>query len=234
MAERAAILEFDQASINPGSQLAGGMVHISLALYAGQIGLIQLEESREQLPIADAAEGLLTPDSGRVLFEGECWENMSPHRQADRRGRIGRVFEHYGWISNLDVVENICLGECHHTHRPDEEIFEQAEALARLFGLSGLPSGRPTRVHSMVLRKLEWVRAFLGDPELVILERPLFGAPRGDAGVLVTAALAAAHRGAAVLWLSDDPRSWEEPKLAGALRFQMQGASVVAVRRETT
>ncbi len=208
------ILQFDGVTVPPDAHASAGVCDVSFCLEAGEIGLVEVEEGREFVPLADAAAGLVLPATGRVRFMGQPWAEMSAHRQSDQRGRIRRVFQHYGWISNLDVMENVCLAECHHTHRPEREIIAEAQALARRFGVNEVPAERPSRVHSLVLRKLEWVRALLGQPALVILERPLLGAPRADAGLLIEAVIEEARRGAAVLWLTD------EPGVCGCGRFE--------------
>jgi ABC-type branched-subunit amino acid transport system ATPase component len=217
------ILEFDGVTVLPTAHGASGVSEVSFCLNAGEIGLVEVEEGREQVPLADAAEGLVLADAGCVRFMGKPWSEMSAHRQADQRGRIRRVFQHYGWISNLDVMENICLAECHHTHRPEREIIEEARALALRIGVNEVPAVRPSRVHSLVLRKLEWVRALLGQPVMVILERPLLGAPRADAGLLIRAVIEEARRGAAVLWLTDEPVVCEYDGFERVKRFKMDG-----------
>ena len=217
------ILEFEGVTVTPDVHSAAGLRDVSFSLEAGEIGLVEVEEGREHVPLADAAEGLALPDAGTVRFMGESWVDMGAHRQADQRGRIRRDFQHYGWISNLDVMENICLAECHHTHRPEREIIGEAEALARRFGINEVPALRPSRVHSLVLRKLEWVRALLGQPALVVLERPLLGAPRADTGLLIAAVIEEARRGAAILWLTDEPLVCERGRFERVKRYRMDG-----------
>ena len=153
---------------------------------------------------------------------------MGAFRQNTQRGRIRRVYEHYGWVANLDVMENLCLAECHHTRRGLEDIQQEILGLARRFGLEEVPDARPARVNHLILRKLEWVRAFVGSPDLIVLERPLFGAPKADAPKLLGAIGEAARRGVAVLWISDEANVLECRDLAVTRRFRMDGDNMVA------
>ena len=196
-------------------------------LVPGAMMLVQIEEGADELPLADAAVGLIEPDAGRVEFLGEIWPGMNASRQALMRGRIGRVFEHAGWVSNLDILENVCLAECHHTHRPLREIVEEAEGLARFFGVDGIPPGRPAFASNTTLRRLEWVRALLGRPALLILERPAHGMPKDCVYRLIDAVVRAAEQRAAVLWTTCETRDWEHTALQKAARFVMQGAAMV-------
>lgn len=219
----APVLEFEKVTMPAGGRISAGVADISFSLAAGEVCLIEVEEGREQLPLAEAAEGMIYPAAGGVRFMGEAWTEMSAHRQSEQRGRIRRVFQHDGWISNLDVMENICLAECHHTHRPEHEIVDEARELARRLGVNEIPTLRPSRVHPLTLRKLEWVRALLGRPALVILERPLLGAPRADAPLLIEAVIGETRSGAGVLWLTDQAAVYECRRFERVQRFKMDG-----------
>jgi phospholipid/cholesterol/gamma-HCH transport system ATP-binding protein len=222
------VIEFRSVTVAPVSHRFGAVSEASFALGPGELAMINVAEGRENTPLGHAAEGLLVPEGGQVLFLGEDWAAMHATRQAAQRGRIRRVFEHYGWITNLDIIENVCLAEWHHGRRPPAEVADEAHALARRFGLERIPEGRPTRSHAMILRKLEWVRAFMGTPALMVLERPLRGAPKADAPLLFEAVCEAVNRGTSVLWMTDEDRAWDYPAFVRAQRFRMHGERLMA------
>ena len=228
MQELTPILEFTDVTLRSVAAPVSGVAGLALSLKRGELALVELEEGREHSPLAPLAQGLVAPDSGRILFDGEDWAAMGPARVSWQRGRIRRVYEHYGWITNLDVIENICLAECYHTSRPVEAIVQEAQAMARRFGIDPIPDARPTRVHHMTLRKLEWVRAFIGTPELIILERPLFGAPKADAKHLIAAVCEVLGKGVAVLWMAENSHVFDCQAWDRVSRFRMQGERMVA------
>lgn len=228
MQEIATILEFKNVTVRRSSSQICGLSGVDFSLGRGEIALVSLEEGLEHNPLPPLAQGLVSPDSGRVLFRGVDWAEMGAFQQSVERGLTRRVFEHYGWVTNLDVMENLCLAECHHTRRPMSDVEQEVRTLARRFGLDSIPDSRPTRVHSMILRKLEWVRAFVGKPELIILERPLVGAPRADAAKLIEAVCEVSRRGVAVLWLAEDERVIECRDMGDVHRFRMVGEKLVA------
>jgi phospholipid/cholesterol/gamma-HCH transport system ATP-binding protein len=226
------ILAFEGVTIAATPPFDAGLESVSFSLKAGELMLVRTEPDGASLPLADAAEGLMEPDAGRVLFLGEDWKTTSPQSQSARRGRIGRVFEGRSWISNLDVDENITLAQRHHTPRPMEQIERDAEALVRRFGLAGLPRMRPALMKPADQRRAEWARAFLGEPLLVILEQPDRDVSGDAVGALVSAAAAARAQGAAVLWLTGDGRAWAQAAPAATQRFEMRGAGLVPRERE--
>ncbi|MCP4451563.1 MAG: hypothetical protein GY809_08885, partial [Planctomycetes bacterium] len=118
------------------------------------------------------------------------------------RGRIGRVRPGSAWVGNLDIDENILLPQLHHTHRSETDLRQEALALCRTFGLDDLPRTRPTWTPRDVCQKAQWVRALLGEPQLLILEHPDETASDRDHTRLVESVDAARTRGAAVLWIT--------------------------------
>lgn len=224
------ILEFEDVTIAAAVREHAGLSHVSARFGPGTLTLIQMEPGNEQLPLTDLATGLLCPAEGRVLFQGEAWTEMPPEQVGQRRAQIGRVFDGHGWISNLNVNENVTLAQRHHTRRPDAEILAEAEALARAFGLNELPKIRPALVAPRDLRRAEWIRGFLGRPLLVLLERPMKGMPLEHLPRLISAVKETMARGAALLWLTDEDQVWQNPDLWDATRYAMQGQTLTPVK----
>ncbi|MFA5043134.1 MAG: hypothetical protein WC381_09155 [Kiritimatiellia bacterium] len=226
MNPNAPILEFADVTIAAAAREHAGLSHAGMRLLPGALSLVQLEPGHEQSPLADLAAGLLDPEEGRVLFQGEAWSAMSPAQVLQRRAQIGRVFDGHGWVSNLNVNENVTLAQRHHTRRPDTEILAEAEALARAFGLDELPKIRPALVAPRDLRRAEWIRGFLGCPLLILLERPMQDVPLEHLPRLLGAVQEACARKAAVLWLTDKDQVWQNPNLRGAMRCAMRGQTL--------
>ena len=221
------VLEFCDATIAPGSKDQSPVAGANFALRAGGLLLLRVDPMRAHLPIGDAAEGLVKPESGRVRFLGEDWGAMSAARGAQMRSRARRVFDGSGWVSNLDVSENVTLAERHWTRRSLDEVRGEAARLARACGLAAVPDGRPAWVAQTDLRRCEWVRAFMGQPALVILELPTEGLPTEYADRLIEVAREARGRGAAVLWTTTSAEIWSHPGLAEAERHEMRGERMV-------
>jgi len=229
MTEIRPVVAFEDVSLLSESHGKGELRDMSLVLMPGDMALVQVEPGNEHLPLADAAEGLLTPDHGVVRFQGSAWEALKPDDQLAARGRIGRVFLGSGWVSNLTVLENVTLSQRHHTVRPEAEIEEEAQSLARQFGLSEVPQGRPALGLRRDLKRAEWVRAFLGVPVMLILEDPLQGVAVEHEPALMRSLIAARARGAAVLWIADERPEWTDRSLKPPRAFRMAGAQLVPV-----
>jgi phospholipid/cholesterol/gamma-HCH transport system ATP-binding protein len=221
------ILELDQATSESSAAYDTGMFNFTLSLSAGELVLVRLESEAVRLPLADAACGILPLESGTVRFVGEEWAAMNLHQAARQRGRIGRTFEGRSWVGNLDVDENVVLAQRHHTHRTTAELAAEASDLARQFGLPGLPRGRPDQTRRQDLQRAALVRAFLGSPILLILERPEAGIFPQIMPMLVNALRKARQRGAAILWITSQIEVWHDPGVRPTARYAVSGSQLL-------
>jgi phospholipid/cholesterol/gamma-HCH transport system ATP-binding protein len=225
------ILKFANVTIPVSPHYETDLWNISFELNSGDLLLVRIERENERLPLADAAEGLVPATQGGVRFRGEDWHGMSADHAAAQRGKIGRLFEDEGWISDVDVDQNIMLAQRHHTIRSEEEILAEALRFARMFGLPGLPRGRPGMMRRWDLRKAACIRAFLGQPTLIILEQPVRGVYADFMAPLVNAVQSARRRGAAVLWTVTDPQIWNHPGIHPTTRAKMFGSELHTLER---
>ena len=233
MNDSPAILKFSEVTIESSPHYETGLCDTSFEINQGDLLLVRMERENERLPLADATEGLAPPSQGSVNFLGEDWQRISADHAAAQRGKIGRLFDDEGWISDLDVDENIMLSQRHHTPRSEEDIMEEALKLARVFGLPGLPRGRPGSMRRWDLRKAACIRAFLGQPALIILEQPVRGVYADLIAPLVNAVQSARKRGAAVLWTVTDPKIWNHSNIRTTTRARMFGSELRAVEMES-
>jgi ABC-type lipoprotein export system ATPase subunit len=226
------VLAFKGVSTEPDSLFDYPFWDVTFTLSQGELLLIRLEREHFRLPLADLAAGVLDPDRGIVEFMGENWRRMSPDFSSSQRGKIGRVFEDHGWISNLDIGENITLAQRHHSTRSDSDIEEEATRLARMFGLPGLPHRELAGTRREDLRRSALIRAFLGNSALIILERPTRNLFPGIMPPLMNAIRAARDRGSAVIWTTSEDRVWSESGIHATLRCTMFGSRMNMIEGE--
>jgi phospholipid/cholesterol/gamma-HCH transport system ATP-binding protein len=226
------ILSFQSVTIGADEDYDSGIWRMTLTLAPGELALIKLE-ARQRLPIADAAAGLATPLDGTISFLDVNWQEMQPREAAKARGRIGRVFNSIGWISNLDVDENIVLPLRHHNRGLVQDLYDQAAELSQVFEMPGLLRGRPNIARKSDLRRAACVRAFLGEPMLLILEQPERDVFPDIMPPLLASIRSARNRGAAVLWLTAEAELWNETDVGATVRCIMSGSQMLVVSEST-
>ena len=75
--------------------------------------------------------GFLNPTSGRVLFDGQCINDVPPYQR-----QINTVFQRYALFPHLDVYDNIAFG-LKVAKLPKEEIQERVQEILAVVGLKG-------------------------------------------------------------------------------------------------
>jgi phospholipid/cholesterol/gamma-HCH transport system ATP-binding protein len=199
---------------------------IDLRLDPGAVALVEAPERRRGRALAALCAGLPRLAEGRARFLGQDWATLPRRRAEVLRARIGHVFaEDGGWLPHLSVEEGILLPQLHHGRASEAVLRRAAAALAARFGLGGrLPEGRPAELAPLDLARAGCVRAFLGEPMLLMLERPLRRGlwTEALAAPLLDALGEARGRGAACLWLSERPSEvWDEGALRAARRYRL-------------
>ena len=221
------VLELTIAVADPAADLAVG-VPLSLRLMPGESALIEAADAVQLTAFADLCSGLIEPLSGRVRFLERDWQELPHDYAAALRGRIGRVFSVGAWVPFVDVTTSILLPSLHHTRRDRHELRDEALALAREFGLPGLPLDRPEDLTQGDLNRAALVRAFFGQPLLVLVEdRPNLSLSRSTA--VLNRIAAVCDHGGAVIWLARE-RTISDPTSFPAthhLRLSDQGLALL-------
>jgi phospholipid/cholesterol/gamma-HCH transport system ATP-binding protein len=154
-----------------------------------------------------------------------------PEEQAAAlRGRIGRVHGTGAWIGFLGVDLNILLPQLHHSRRSTATLRDIAAELARSFGLPGLPLVRPEALQLPDLTRAACVRAFLGEPRLLLLESPVQAQFRDLVPPLLNALATARDRGAAAIWLTRSDLVWTDRSFPATRRLRMTESGLVPLR----
>ena len=148
----------------------------------------------------DWLTGIEPPPAGRVLWKGVEWRDRGADESSAERGRIGCTFAAGGLLANLDMDENVWLPSRMHRREGAEAAIER---WARFFGVWPLPAERAPLVRERDRRKILWTRAFSGNPEALVLERPLRDVLPEDRALLLEAVRQVRAGGGAVVWLEE-------------------------------
>lgn len=229
----AALLEFRFAHLACERKESEPLDGINLTLRSGECLLMWTSRPAVGSMVADAASGLIPPSEGSVVFEGVDWRHRSARAAAKVRGRIGRVFGDSGWVSNLDVRENLLLRAAHHSRLYGQVRRRELAAVTDRLHVGPVPDGRPAHVSADRLQQMQWVRAFLGSPSLVVLEFPGLGEHPDRLEPFATEVRRVTARGGAVLWITASETEWGCPMLGVHQRYRIDGRRCTAVGKES-
>ena len=111
--------------------------------------------------------GFLTPTSGEVLFDGELYNDVPPHKR-----RVNTVFQKYALFPHLDVYENIAFG-LRLQKLPEEEIDHRVTRMLEIVSLRGFENRRIQGLSGGQQQRVAIARALVLEPEVLLLDEPL-------------------------------------------------------------
>lgn len=223
------LLQIDDVVVTGADDAHVDVMHGSLLADAGDLVMVHVADLRQAEIWGDVATGLLAPDKGRVSILGNSLADLDIETGNGLRARIGRMFNRGNWLDRLSVMDNVLIQARHHSGRSDTELVREASALAQWFDLPGIPLGLPSRYTRIELQKSACVRAFLGNPVLVILEGPELDSPAEMIPALVGVIRAARNRGAAVVWFSLSMELLGDRSIPATRRYRMAGRQLMEV-----
>ncbi len=218
------------AALEIDAELPGGMA-VKLHLDAGETALVLGDDEHSLAALADLATGLSRPASGSIRFLGQNWAALADDAGDVLRGRIGRCFFRGGWLAHLPLAENILLPGLFQDGASRAARTEAAARWARHFLLPGLPLGMPAHFDRAELQRAALVRAFVGEPALLVLENPLDGGAVPDLMAPLLQAIAMT-RNAACLWLTTSPTRWRERGGIAAQQLRLTARGLVPTMQE--
>jgi len=119
--------------------------------------------------------GLMRPDEGSVLVEGEDVTALGPRELARVRQRMGMLFQHAALFDSITVGENVAFPLRRHSKLPPREIRERAEALLADVGLAGEYEKMPAELSGGMRKRAGLARALALEPAILLADEPSTG-----------------------------------------------------------
>jgi phospholipid/cholesterol/gamma-HCH transport system ATP-binding protein len=197
------------------------LIRRDVRVMPGDSVLIGVDDPLQAAEFADLCCGLIALREGSVSFLGADWARTSYEQASTLRGRIGQAHGANSWIGFLSADANILLPQLHHTRLAESVLRDRAAGLSQQFGLPGLPLTPPNELAFEDLVRADLVRAFLGDPRLLILKNPELEQVVNLTPALLNALAAARYRRAASIWLTPSDILWNDFTLPMTTRLRL-------------
>jgi phospholipid/cholesterol/gamma-HCH transport system ATP-binding protein len=118
--------------------------------------------------------GLIEPDAGAVLVDGEVVHEMDRRALAEVRGRIGYVFQFAALFDSMTVAENIRLGLVKRGH-DEEEIRSRIEESLAVVELPGVEDKYTAELSGGMRKRVGIARAIALKPRYILYDEPTTG-----------------------------------------------------------
>jgi phospholipid/cholesterol/gamma-HCH transport system ATP-binding protein len=203
-------------SFGPSRVLAG----LDLTIPEGRISMILGPSGVGKSVCIRHLVGLLKPDAGEVLVQGQSVPRMSQRELNDLRMRFGILFQDGALFGSLTLYDNVAYPLRQHTDKSEQEIAEIVHRHLSEVGLADAWDRMPSELSGGMRKRAGFARALVLDPDIVLFDEPDSGldpvrtallcdlirqihADKGGSYVIITHDVLSARRLAehvAVLW----------------------------------
>lgn len=118
--------------------------------------------------------GLLKPDSGRVIVDGEDITEHTEAQMMSVRKKIGMVFQEGALFDSLSVYDNVAY-RLHEQGVPEEEVEQEVRRMLRFVNLEDAIDKMPIELSGGMRRRVGIARALVGGPKIVMFDEPTAG-----------------------------------------------------------
>ena len=119
--------------------------------------------------------GLLKPDSGEVLVDGDLITRMNERQLLRVRRKFGMVFQGAALFDSMTVAENVAFGLRRHEHLTESEITRRVCAALDMVDLPGTQKKKPAELSGGMRKRVGLARAIIYEPRIVLYDEPTTG-----------------------------------------------------------
>lgn len=158
-------LAFDEKKILNG---------LSFAVRRGETKIILGRSGGGKSTIIRLILGLLKPDSGEILIDGEEITGLSEPEMMHVRQKIGMVFQEGALFDSLPVYDNVAY-RLHEQEVDPEDVEREVRRMLRFVDLEDAIDKMPGELSGGMRRRVGIARALVGDPQIVLFDEPTAG-----------------------------------------------------------
>ena len=119
--------------------------------------------------------GLLRPDSGRVIIDGEDITTLENNDLEKIRFKFGLVFQSAALFDFLTIEENVGFFLYQHTKLSRKDIRQKVTETLALVGLEGIEDRYPYELSGGMKKRVAIARAVIYNPKIIIYDEPTTG-----------------------------------------------------------
>ncbi|MCZ6660173.1 MAG: ABC transporter ATP-binding protein [bacterium] len=119
--------------------------------------------------------GLLKPDRGSILVNGEEVTTMRERQLKELRKKFGMLFQAAALFDSLTVGENVAFALVEHTRLSRAEIADRVREKLNLVGLPDTEDLFPSELSGGMKKRVGLARALAIEPEVILYDEPTTG-----------------------------------------------------------
>ncbi len=148
---------------------------VDLGIEAGEILTILGGSGTGKSVLLKLIVGLLKPDAGEILVEGEDIVPLDEEQLLKVRRKVGMLFQGAALFDSLSVKENVAFPLREHTRMTEQEIRDRVAEVLSLVGMEGTEAKYPAELSGGMRKRVGLARAIALTPRILLYDEPTTG-----------------------------------------------------------
>ncbi|MBK7393368.1 MAG: ATP-binding cassette domain-containing protein [Chloracidobacterium sp.] len=148
--------------------------NISFTVRRGETKIVLGGSGSGKSTIINLILGLLKPDAGTILIDGEDVTDFDDQEMMRIRKNIGMVFQEGALFDSLSVYENVAY-RLHEEKVDEEEVEHEVVRMLQFVNLEDAIDKMPSELSGGMRRRVGIARALVGNPSIVLFDEPTAG-----------------------------------------------------------
>jgi len=148
---------------------------INMTVRTGEVFLLIGRSGAGKSVLLKNIMGLLTPDSGQILIDGQDICCLSENERIKVRLRFGLVFQGAALFDFLTVAENVGFYYNQHGGLSGSNLQKKISQTLSLVGLEGIENAYPHQLSGGMRKRVAIARAVIYSPKVLIYDEPTTG-----------------------------------------------------------
>ena len=165
-------VEFRNVNFAYGDQII--LNDISFRVMRGELLIVLSASGGGKSTILKLTLGLMKPDEGRILIDGEDITDYDEEALNRVRQRIGVHFQDGALFDSLSVYDNVAF-RCHERGVPEEIIEQEVRRLLQFVDLEDAIDMMPAQLSGGMRVRVGIARALAGKPQTLLMDEPTGG-----------------------------------------------------------
>ncbi|MCP9611002.1 ABC transporter ATP-binding protein [Coprobacter tertius] len=148
---------------------------ISATFYTGKTNLIIGQSGSGKTVLMKSIVGLITPESGQILYNGKDLLAMNRSEVHALRSEIGMLFQGSALFDSLTVLQNVMFPLTMYTRKSMAQRIKRAEFCLERVNLKGVNNLLPSEISGGMQKRVAIARAIALNPKYLFCDEPNSG-----------------------------------------------------------
>ena len=148
---------------------------VNLTIFKGQVTAIIGKSGTGKSVLLKHIVGLLQPDSGQVLIDGQPLTGMDRIQQRQLKKRCSYMFQNNALFDSMTIYDNIALPLVERDLLRGESVRQRVQTKMAQLDIVDIERKYPSQLSGGMKKRVAMARALITEPEIVLFDEPTTG-----------------------------------------------------------